>query len=414
MKRSFIPIFLLLITQAWALELPTVFSHKMVLQQELPVSVWGRATPGATVTVAFASQSVAAKADAAGNWSLKLAPLEASFEPGELVVSSGTDKQVFSDVLVGEVWLASGQSNMGWSVSKSVDADILALGANDPNLRLYMVGYQPSTSLEFSSRHPWGNDSPQSAKRFSAVAYQFARDLRTTLEVPVGIIRTAVGGTPSIAWTRSETIAKHPALRAKVEEWEAWWGYDFPFGIVQLPKFQLPRDDSSNHPWAQLRESQRRVAASDPNTGLIVTLDLGEANDIHPPNKFPVARRLARWALTDIYGKLNLRGGPEIETAVRDGNSIHLSFTQTGEGLHLHDGNQLGGFTASDTASGPANGRDFYPVEAKIHSKTEVLLQIPKGKNPVKLRYAWQANPSEARLTNIERLPAGPFEIELQ
>jgi len=512
MKRLLFALLLFLGVQVNALELPAIFSDNMVLQQEQPVRVWGRSEPGTSVEVQFAGQTASTTADGEGNWSLSLEPLEASFEARELVVSSGPKEVVFKNVLVGEVWLASGQSNMGFEVRKAVDADIHKLGANDPYLRLNKVAFNPSPEPAFSSRNQWVADSPEAIEFFSAVGYQFARDLRKTLQVPVGVIMSSVGGTPAIAWTRAESAAKNPALKAKLDEWDAalaryeealsiwekeyaawreekgiaeadynkhkrqgapekpqdansthrpgnlangminpvagytmrgaiwyqgeadtrwdpanygqrlqvmiedwreWWGRDFPFGIVQLPELGRASTKPSNEQWPKLRDSQRRLAKADPKTGLVVTIGLGEANDIHPANKIPVGRRLARWALADVYGKIGLRGGPEIESAVREGSSIILEFSQTGEGLRVNDLHELGGFTASDSTDEPERGTHFYPVEAKLRSKTAVELTIPEGKNPGRVRYGWQSNPVDANLTNQERLPASPFEIAL-
>jgi sialate O-acetylesterase len=512
MKRLLFVLLLFLSVQVNALELPRVFSDDMVLQQGLPVSVWGRSEPGASIEVQFAGKTASTTANGEGNWSISLEPLEASFEGREFVVSSGSKEIVFKNVLVGEVWLASGQSNMQLPVNKCVDADLLQLGAIDPYLRFLQMFCRPSTQPEFTSPMSWVLHSPQTADNFSAVGYQFAQDLRQTLQVPVGVIMSAVGGTPMIAWTRTKPASEDPALQSKIDEWETalarydedlaaweieyaawrdqkgiteadyerhkregaprkpqdekstnrpgnlangmispfagytmrgviwyqgeadaswdpanygqrlqvmiedwreWWGQDLHFGIIQLPDFMKAKTEPSNDPWPKLRESQRRLAKADPNTGLIVTIDLGEENDIHPMNKFPVARRLARWALADVYGKLDLRGGPEIESAVREGSSVILIFSQTGSGLHVNDLFELGGFTASDSPNEPEWGTHFYPVEAKLRSKTEVELTIPEGKNPVRVRYGWQSNPVDANLTNQERLPASPFEIAL-
>ena len=498
-----------------ALELPSVFSDNMVLQRGEEVRVWGKADPGETVTVAFADQEVTSQVDQEGMWEVLLDPMEASFDERTLMVQSGGGRKSFEKVLVGEVWLASGQSNMGWTVKQGADSDILLLGANDPYLRLYKVAYQPSREMEFSSRHPWMRDDPRPVQNFSSVAYQFGRDLRMALDVPVGIVSSSVGGTPSIAWTRSEAIEKSPQLLAIEEEWEdslanydktmaawekeyaewreakgierrnyeahkrqgaprkpegpdsprrpaslangmispiagftvrgaiwyqgeadananpetyderlsvmiedwrEWWNdSDMPFGIVQLPSFMKAQDRPAGSKWSEVRESQRKVALADPNTGLAVTIDLGEANDIHPPEKMVVARRLARWALADVYGLIDLRGGPEIVTAVEEGSTILLTFEETGSGLHVWDAENLTGFTASDSMVEPEVWwqTNFYGVDAEIVSKNQVRLKVPQGKNPIRVRYAWQSNPVDASLSNKERLPAGPFEISL-
>ena len=512
-KSKIVTLALFVTTQIWALELPNIFSDNMVLQCEMPVRIWGKGKPGATVEVYFAGQKVSTQTGPDGKWVIFLEPLEVSFEESELKVACGDEERIFRNILVGEVWLGSGQSNMQWSVEMSGDSDILLLGANDPYLRLHKVNYAVSREPLFSDRWNWVSDKAESTRHISSVAYQFARDMRATLQVPVGIINASVGGTPSIAWTRGEAISQSPQLQAKDDEWEAklarydedllrwekayaawleekgikhedynqhrfqgapwkpeaanspnrpaslangmiapiagysmrgviwyqgeedakwdpanydqrlkvmiedwrqWWGKErLPFGIVQLANLQFPQKQPTNGPWANIRECQRRVALSDPMIGLVVTTDIGEANDIHPRDKFTVARRLSRWALTDVYGKLKLAGGPEIESAVKEGSTVLLRFNQTGEGLHLMDAHQLGGFTASDSLTEAIGETDFYFVKAHIRSKAEVSLDIPAGKNPVRIRYGWQSNPIKANLSNKERLPASPFEIEI-
>ena len=513
MKRLIVILITLGLTSVQALELPTIFSDLMVFQREVPVHIWGKAKPGASVKVEFASQKVTTEAAEDGSWAVYLKPMEASFEGRDLEVASGGDKKTFHEVLVGEVWLGSGQSNMAWNVEMCADGDILLLMANDPYLRLHQVNYAVAREPRFSDEWPWFPDRPQSTRYISSVAYQFARDMRAALKVPVGIINSSVGGTPSIAWTRSETILSNPVLRARDEEWEAalarydedlsawdarytewlaengiedreyeahlrqgaprkpedaasprrpaslangmvapiagytvrgvlwyqgeedakwdpanyderlrlmiadwrdWWGVkDLPFGVVQLANFMKPMENPTNGPWANIRESQRSVAASDSGVGLVVAIDAGEADDIHPRDKFTIARRLARWALADVYNKLTLAGGPVITGAVMEGSDVLLSFEQTGSGLHSMDAQTLGGFTASDSLTGPSQGTAFYPVAARIRSKTEVLLEVPEGRKPLRVRYGWQSNPEDANLTNRERLPASPFAIKI-
>ena len=201
MKLKIVSLIAFAATQLWALELPVIFSDLMVLQQEMPVRIWGKAKPGAPVKVEFAGQKVVTEAAEDGNWSLFLKPMEASFEGRELTVSSKGSQRVFQQVLVGEVWLGSGQSNMAWSVEQGQDADILLLGAQDPFLRLHQVSYAVAREPLFSDKWNWIPDRPESTRWISSVAYQFARDMRTTLRVPVGIINSSVGGTPTIAWT---------------------------------------------------------------------------------------------------------------------------------------------------------------------------------------------------------------------
>lgn len=145
-----------------------------------------------------------------------------------------------------------------------------------------------------------------------------------------------------------------------------------------------------------------------PHSGLVVTIEIGEANDIHPRNKQEVGRRLSRWALTDVYNRLELRGGPVPAGAEVNGEKVVVRFDQTGSGLVVVDGFELGGFTLA--------GEDgvFYPAEANIDGKTRVVVFSADVPRPVHLRYAWQNNPVDANLGNHMRLPATPFELEIE
>jgi sialate O-acetylesterase len=508
MKTRLFLFFILIGTSATALELPHIFSDHMVLQQQATIRIWGKADPAATVQVQLAEQDVSTETDSQGRWSVALNPMQASFEAKTLTVRSGASDISFEDVLIGEVWLGSGQSNMSWMIKQSVDGDITSLGADDPYLRLYKVAYHPSQQPEFSNQAVWSRDSPGNCSNFSAVAYHFARHLRQTLNVPVGIINSSVGGTPVIAWTRQQAFSNYAPLAERAQEWEkqlanydanlaawnetyrqwrqkrglsaenyrlhrrqgaplqpegpnsqnrpanlangmitpvapyalrgviwyqgeadagwapelygkrlgvmiddwrAWWQMpDMAFGIVQLPNFKTPRTEPSDDSWPKLRESQRKLALSDPHTGMAVTIDQGEEADIHPANKLIVARRLVRWALADVYDKLALGGGPQIAGARLGDNGILLTFDQVGRGLFIMDAKQLGGFTVEDSSG------TFVKVPAKIVSANQVWLSTQELASPKRVRYAWQNNPVDASLGNVERLPASPFEIKLE
>jgi sialate O-acetylesterase len=502
-----------------ALEMPGIFSDHMVLQQQRPVPLWGKADPGTTVTVIFGDQSSTAQTNADGTWQVWLQALTASFEPQTLVVQAGDKQLQFTDVLVGEVWLASGQSNMQWRIRQSLDADLEVLLANHPAMRLYQVSQVASDRPRFSDAAVWQLCSPETIAEFSAVAYHFGRDLRGILDVPVGLINASWGGTPAIAWTREAAFTGDPLfaeklaewqellanydenlatwkskldawlkanqlvlegdestdgadvkvvslrrtrqlgaprepmgpdsphrpaslangmlatvapyavrgaiwyqgetdagwapaqyaerLRVMIEDWRRWWQIDdLHFGIVQLAGYMRTKDAPADDPWPHLRESQRRAARDIPHCGLAVTIDIGEANDIHPQNKQTVGRRLARWALTDVYNRLSLRGGPELETAAFNDATVQLTFQQTGSGLHIIDGHELGGFTLA--------GEDgvFHAAQARIENPSTIIVSSELVTQPVHLRYAWQNNPTDANLGNKQRLPASPFEVQ--
>jgi len=489
-----------------ALELPTIFSDHMVLQQKQPLPVWGRAEPGADVTVTFGEQSVKAVADTKGDWMATLAPEKANATPATLQVRSGDKEATFSDVLVGEVWLCSGQSNMEWGIKASLNGDMILLGSVNPLLRLYHVDRHVSTEPRFSASAAWTPANRESLASFSAVGFHFGNILQPILGVPVGLISASWGGTPAISWTRPSVFEKHPLLAEHAAEWEAgiktyaerkaqfdvkmaewkmakglppdtkvnndrypdapwppahdpessrrpgvlangmlaavapfairgaiwyqgegdagwvperyderlavmvadwraWWNNpDLAFGVVQLASFNQPVEEISDSNWSQLRESQRRFVNNDPQAGLAVAIDIGEANDIHPMDKETVGQRLARWALTDIYEKISLRGGPEPVEATFDG-VVKIRFESVGGGLWAFNGGDLQGFTLAG-----ADGV-FHAAKAEIKGNDTVEVSSPSVPSSQAVRYAWANNPRGANLSNKQRLPAGPFEM---
>lgn len=494
-------------TLARALEVPTIFSNDMVLQQEQEIPVWGRAEPGRSITVQLGDETVAAQAQADGTWEARLQPRQASFDPLTLTIEDGTQKLTFSNVLVGEVWLCSGQSNMVWPIKDCLDADIEPLIANPAAIRLYQVEVHGSTEPRFTAKARWTPATAENVATFSAVGWHFGRDLQSVLGVPIGLINSSRNASPSIAWTRSSAFSKlplleenvreweegmatfperqaawrkahadyrlkhnlppdaqldprehpdaparHPPLydptshhrpgslangmmapvapfairgviwyqgesdreephryddrlRVMVEDWRVWWkNPELAFGVVQLASHKPITDQPSDSSWAQVRESQRRFVKADPHAGLVVTIDVGEADDIHPPNKQVVGRRLARWALTDIYSLASLRGGPEPISATFD-SAVTITFSQTGRGLRALHGAPLQEFTLAG-----ADGV-FHHALAKIEAPDRVVVSAPEVPSPVHVRYGWRDNPSRANLVNQERLPATPFEF---
>jgi sialate O-acetylesterase len=205
---------------AEGLKLPSVFSDHMVLQRELPLPVWGQAEAGAEVRVAFREQTRTTTADAAGNWRVDLAPESASFEPAELRVQSGDSQRVIQDVLVGEVWFCSGQSNMDWQVRRTLDGDLEPL-VHAPAIRLLRAKRVVSATALWDNGAVWTAATPETIAGFSSVGWHFGRTLQGVLNVPVGLIDSAWGGTPAIAWSRPVAMGRHPLLQARWDEWEA-------------------------------------------------------------------------------------------------------------------------------------------------------------------------------------------------
>jgi sialate O-acetylesterase len=484
---------------AAAFRLGSPLSDHMVLQREKPVAVWGWADAGESVTVAFAGQSKSATAAADGKWMLKLDALTASAEPRSLLVT-GKDghKLEVKDVLVGEVWLGSGQSNMSFTVQSANNFDAEKAAANYPLIREYHEASNPTTEPQAEGKGRWSACTPATVGGYSAVLYFFGRELHREVGVPVGLINTSVGGTPIEAWTaaavqladpttkdRYEASLKnfdafdpakatalfekqlsawktavekakaegkdlprkpyepisfrathggpaglynakvvnlapytlrgmlwyqgegnagapelyHRQLKALVTSWRALWADEVPFAWVQLPNFTSPGEG-----WPRIRESMMKTLEL-PKTGMAITIDLGDAKDIHPKNKQDVGKRLSLWALGTVYGKsVPAISGPLPAGATIDGDAITVSFKHANGGLKSMDGGALKGFQIA------GSDQQWKPADAKIVGET-VVVRSAEVAAPVAVRYAWKDWP-EYSLANGAGLPASPFRTD--
>ena len=200
--------------------LASVFTDHMILQREIAVPVWGVADPGEEITVEFAGQKKTAKPDAGGKWMVKLDPMPASAEPREMIIQSSiaNRQSKIQDVLVGDVWLASGQSNMGFSVGDSANGEQEIAQANYPAIRLFTVAQNPLIAPTNAVKGSWQPCSPQTVARFSGVAYFFGRELNRDLQIPIGLLHSSVGGTPAESWTRREALSVIPALVERADK----------------------------------------------------------------------------------------------------------------------------------------------------------------------------------------------------
>lgn len=417
--------------------MPQIFSDHMVLQADQAVPVFGSASAGESVTVTMNGQKKTTTAGADGKWSVKLDPQKPG-GPFELVVGSKTVK----DVLIGEVWVAGGQSNMKYPLSRASSGAEDIAKASHPNFRYFSVG---------SGR--WVTCSPQACGNFSAVAFYFALHLQDKLKHPVGIIENAVSGavaqtfanpklfeentelaeaiklhkiddqTPSMhyktlvepvigygikgmLWYQGEGNRDFPVtyrklLPAIVTDWRKSWGQgDFPFLIVQLANFGARKPEPWEGKDCALRESQLKIAQSLPSAGLAVTIDLGIPNDVHFPNKKPAGERLGISARGLAYGEKIEVSGPIFASASFDGGKATVSFTHVGAGLAA-EGGTLKGFLLCGA------DKKWVRAEAAIEGD-KVVVKSDKVPAPVAVRYGWERNP-ECTLSNKDGLPASPF-----
>jgi sialate O-acetylesterase len=474
-----------------------LFCNGAVLQREQPVPVWGRAEPGEVVTVEFAGQKKTGTADAEGKWLVKLDPMPASAEGRDLVFESNLNegKSKVSDVLVGDVWLCSGQSNMHMKMSKVANSQAEIAAAEHPAIRFFQVEEQFGQHPMDDAKGKWKLVSPATAAECSAVAYYFARDLQRKVAVPIGLVVSSVGGTRIETWMRPQALvatgeartlldrwkdvspenfeniatayrayrnnqdqvypqavkaakatgaplppqpqvpkqrchdcpgalhngmiaplqpfsirgaiwyqgeansgqsaAYEKLLPAMIADWRRVWGAELPFLFVQLPPYR------ATHP--AFREAQYRIWQKTPRTAMVVTTDVGDANDIHPTRKRPVGERLALAALALSYGERLEYSGPIFKSMTTKSDRAVISFNHTGTGLKETAG-ELKGFTLAG-----ADGK-FLPARAMIDGSTVVVTSETISK-PVAVRYGWAMVP-DGNLFNREGLPAAPFRTD--
>ncbi len=594
---------------------PAILSDHLVLQRGEPAVIWGWADAGESVTVTFADRTRTTLARADGRWRVSLGSLEASADPRPLTIRGAENEIVLSDVLVGEVWLCSGQSNMVWRVQSSEGFEAAKAAADLPRIRMFTGAQRSTTEPQDDLPGDWTVCSPETVGSFSAAAFYFGRDLHETLGVPIGLVNVSWGGSTVEAWTRQAALEACPqaarvleeqrryaaALETNVErfagasadlaEWEpaalparyedlghpdldgvvwfrrtiiipeAWrgqaltvslgniddedetyfagrriggiddwraerrytvpaelttaeeavlavrvrdgagpggfvgdpkqmflapaepgaslalsgpWHYrivsnlsppgpqqrpsalsngmihpleplrfrgalwyqgennafrgksheygglleamigdwrarfdapKMPFLIVQLPEF-AENDDRSTWDWPRLREGQLDAYRALENTGLIVTLGLGDARDIHPRRKLEVGQRAARWARSTVYGEPGLSAGGPIYRGAEflEGGRVRVHFETFGSPLKSARERGLGGFVIAGAQGG------FIPAQAQIDSATTVLVWHDDIPHPKAVRYAWANTPEEADLTT--QLPASPFRTD--
>jgi sialate O-acetylesterase len=450
-----------------AIKLPAIFSDNMVLQREMELKVWGWANAGERVTVLFNGQKVRTKAIKDGTWQIQLKPMKAG-GPHDMQIS-GKNEIILKNILIGDVWICSGQSNMAFWVQRSNNAEVEIKNAYYPEIRLLTVPRKvsnvPLTDIGNSS---WQICNPETVAEFSAVSYFFGRDIHKETGIPIGLINTSWGGTHVETWTSAASISKlknfewakkkladykmvadsnanpnelpgllyngmlHPLIpfgikgviwyqgesnagRAfeyrttfpnMINNWREDWGQgNFPFLFVQLANFMELKDQPGEDEWAELREAQL-LTLQLPNTGIAVTIDIGEANDIHPRNKQDVGKRLALSALKVAYNKDIVYSGPIYKSMQVEGDKVRLSFEHTGSGLIVHDKyGYLKGFTIAGA------DRKFHWAKACLEGN-EVVVWSEEVKNPVAVRYGWAINPDDVNIYNKEGLPASPFRTD--
>ena len=448
--------------------LPAIFSDNMVLQQNTQVNVWGKAAPGEKVTVkaSWLDKAVTAKAAANGKWTVKLKTPKAI--TNQSVTVSGENEITINNILIGEVWLCTGQSNMEFPVSRHPDvkwntgmlneAEELK-DADYPEIRLFHVKHQLAHEGELDDcEGEWLVCNPKNLYDFSAVGFVFGRKLYKELKMPVGLIQSTWGGTHAESWTKLDVMKKNPLYADVLKDFALegvkqqknyckvpatlWNGMIHPIlgytikgniwyqgesNSIRADKYQQVFTNMINSwrkEWKQpdmpfyfvqiaphygqpatIREAQLRTWQSGlKNVGMAVITDAGDSLDIHPRNKTVTGERLAAWALAKQYGKDVTYSGPLFKTMKVEGNKAVLSFDYADDGLMTPDNEPVKGFIVA------GEDRRFYPATALIRGdKLEV--SAPQVSVPVAVRYAY-CNFFRVNLYNKAGFPATPFRTD--
>lgn len=458
----------------------SLFSDHAIFQQGVSVPVWGTADKGEQVVVEFNGQRKLA-VEKEGRWMVELDAMP--FGGPYVLTVSGKENQVeAADIYVGEVWICSGQSNMERQLGPRqgqqpiVDWEQERDAANYPLIREYYVPQRSADEPLEDVRSKWVLCSPQTVSEFSCVGYFFARDLLKAMNHPVGILFTAVGGTPAEYWTSRAELEKHPDLKEIVERYDRSL-LDFPKKLAEYKregsKGQAPynpaeqrhvfghynamicplqpyaikgvvwyqgesndgrakqyqtlfplmiknwRDDwkQPNLPFLfvqiapfkgqspEIREAQFLTLKSTPHAAMVVTVDCGDANDIHPTHKQPVGYRLSLAARALAYGEEIPYSGPVYQFSERQGSRMAIYFSHTGKGL-VAKGKELKGFTIA------GEDKQFVPAKAEIKGNV-VIVSAPQVQHPVAVRYGWE-NVPDVNLFNKDNLPASPFRTDVE
>lgn len=448
---------LALTINAGAVRLPSIFTDNMVLQQNSIVPIWGWSHPGEEITIITSwGDSLLVRADNSAKWRAELNTPPGSYTAHTITISGNSKAEIIflRNVLIGEVWLASGQSNMEWTSAwlRVNDLEEEVGKANLPNMRFFKVSLRTSETPQDDLEGKWAVCSPDVMQDISGTAYYFAKNIHTSLDVPVGVIVDAWGGTPIEFWYPEEAYQDNPelvesALKLEGNSWwpasQPGWGYNamtyplgnykiagilwyqgesnvfdpftyadkmevlirerrnqfgnnIPFYYVQIAPYKY-NPDGENSAWIR---DQQRLAQRIPNTGMVVTSDIGDTTNIHPSNKRELGLRMANQALRYHYKTINdLVESPVFESALIHNKYVYVSFKHA-EGLHFSE-NERGYFEVA------AEDEIYKTVSAKVDN-SRIKLDTRKIDKPLWVRFAF-TNLATPVLFNKAMLPASCF-----
>ena len=468
MRFIYLFVFLLSFSSSAQIELSNLFSDNMVLQQESHVNIWGKAKKNQELIIytSWSSKIIRTIVEDDGSWEVKIKTPSAG-GPYNIQVTCDGETKTINNVLIGEVWLASGQSNMEMTLSgnnrEPVNGSLDAIAnSNNTKIRFFNVKVKVSEERIDDVEGEWLEANFKNTPNFSAVAYSFAKYLNQVLDIPFGIINSPKDSSVAEAWISPDVLkkittnkelsyyAKQPhnnpsvlfngminaiipftikgviwyqgegnsgryqnymkLMNGLIKNWRDEWGLgDFPFYFVQLaPNGSLGQGNGTSQ--AFLREAQLRTMLSVENTGMAVTLDIGSTITNHPPEKLLIGKRLAYWALAKNYGFNGLpHSGPVYESMKVKNNKVYVNFKFAKNGVTSY-GKPLSGFEIA------GEDKIFYSADASIdphwsagwENRSVLTLSNKNVPNPLYIRYGWK-NYIEGALYNVEGLPASSF-----
>ncbi|NMH27421.1 sialate O-acetylesterase [Flavobacterium silvaticum] len=438
--------------------LPAVISDNMVLQRNATAAIWGWAQPNEeiTITTGWDNAVYKVKSNAEANWSTQIKTPNAG---GPFAITlKGYNEITLKNILIGEVWLCSGQSNMEMSADWKIDnGDHEIANATNPNLRLFSVPKRSALYPQQDLQAQWTLCTPETMRYFSAVGYFFGQRISAGLNnIPIGLIQSAWGGTPAEIWMPEDAVSSNPIVREAasklspidwgptlpgraynamihplvpftiagalwyqgesntgsdvydqtlttlIQSWRNAWKSDFPFYIVQIAPYNY---ENNPHGGAVIRDAQRKVAQTVPNTGVVVIGDVSPLDDIHPKDKKTVGLRLANLALAKHYKVTDaVVNGPLIKKATWEKGSVTLSFDNA-NGLY---------FTNKKSQLFELAGQDgkFYVATVTLSGNT-IKVHSKDVKTPLWARYAFKSN-DVPDLFNSDKLPASTFLVSVE
>lgn len=452
------------------IKLPALFSDNMMLQQKSNAPIWGWAEKNANVVIktSWDSKTYKVKTDASGKWKTELKTV--SFGgPYTIEVSEGNEKVTIKNVLLGEVWLCSGQSNMemplkGFQGQPVKNGNEIIVRSTNKNIRLITIPRATVLEPKDDFEGKWEEASPKSTSNFSATSWYFGSLLQEVLNIPVGLIHVSYGGSSMEAWmnkemlkdfasakipTTKEELAKDPnrvpttlfngmlspvigygikgciwyqgesnyeraseytaLMKKMVSSWRTLWNQgDFPFYFAQIAPFNYasfhPKDYQEKYNSAYLREAQFKASKEISNSAMVVLMDVGEENNIHPMDKEKGGNRLAFQALARTY---EIEGfefeSPKFKSMeIKDG-AVTVSFDDVTNGITSYE-KEVTGFEIA------GEDKVFYPAKTVVRRKS-VVLTSDKVKKPVAVRYLWK-DFAKAELFSAGSLPVSSFRTD--